>query len=57
MLASLLTVAVSVQVLGYEGLLGTLGVAVLGFPAAWLLNGSDPGEPPLLDVQLRPSAH
>lgn len=34
------------QVLGYEGVLGTLGVAALGFPVAWLLQGSDPGERP-----------
>ena len=31
------------QVLGYEGLLGTIGVAAVGVPLTTLLPGSDPG--------------
>ena len=33
------------QVLGWEGLWGTLGMAVIGMPLAWFLPGSDIGLP------------
>jgi hypothetical protein len=32
------------QVLGWEGLWGTLGMAIIGMPLAWLLPGSDIGQ-------------
>ena len=31
------------QVLGFEGMWGTLGVGLIGLPLAWLLPGSDVG--------------
>lgn len=32
------------QVLGWEGLWGTLGMAIIGMPLAWFLPGSDIGQ-------------
>ena len=36
------------QVLGFEGMWGTLGVGLIGLPLAWLLPGSDVGVIPNL---------
>jgi hypothetical protein len=33
-----------VQVMGYEGILGTLMMLFIGLPIAWLLPGIDPGK-------------
>ncbi len=34
---------VGMQVLGWEGLWGTLGMTVIGMPLAWFLPGADIG--------------
>ena len=43
-----LTEHAGVQVLGYEGAWGSLFMAVLGLPLAWLMPGNDIGAIPLL---------
>lgn len=37
-------VSLAAQVLGWEGFWGTVGMAVIGMPLAWVLPGSDIGD-------------
>ena len=38
------------QVLGWEGFWGTVGMAVVGMPLAWVIPGSDIGAPSSEDL-------